>query len=177
MKLGTSVASLVFFGTACGVVPGAKRETASVSPQAVSGTAAERGSDADGALFRASLGASVHGGEGAPPGSPCGPSRCKIGQFCCNESCGLCVPRGGLCSQRECGLAIVAQAECLDDSGCRLFSSYCDGCQCLPGGALDPEPSCHATVVACILDPCHHQQAACVEGACTIMPDGSSPTF
>jgi hypothetical protein len=42
---------------------------------------------------------------------------------------------------------------------------------------LDPAPSCHATVVACILDPCHHQHAACVEGQCTIMPDGALPIF
>jgi len=32
----------------------------------------------------------------------CGPSRCRPGQFCCNESCGICAPLGGACTQQVC---------------------------------------------------------------------------
>lgn len=170
MKLGTSIASLVFLGTACGVVPSAPRDSARVGAQAMSSAGEGGGSSMDGAPAPATPDAFIHG-EGEPLGSPCGPSRCQVGQFCCNESCGLCAPRGGICLQRQCGPTAVIQAECTDDSACRAFSSYCDGCQCLPGSTLDPDPSCHATMVACILDPCHHQHPACVDGACTIVND------
>ncbi len=169
MKLGTSIASLVLLGTACGVVPGAPQEGAGVSARAMSTAVTGRGSSTDGALLVDSLGGPLHGNEGQPLGSPCGPSRCQPGQFCCNESCGLCAPRGGICLQRQCGPNDTSLDQCADDSECRMFSSYCDGCQCLPGAVLDPAPSCHATVVACILDPCHHQRPACVEGACAIV--------
>jgi hypothetical protein len=170
MKLGTLIASLVLLGTACGVVPGAgsSRESARVSAQAVSSAGDDAGSDTDGTPPLAPVGPPLRSND-EPLGNPCGPSRCNIGEYCCNESCGLCAPRGGICLQRECGPATVPLAECADDSGCRTFSSYCDGCLCLPGAVLDPEPSCKATMVACILDPCHHQHAACVEGVCTIM--------
>jgi hypothetical protein len=174
MKLGTSIASLVLLGTACSVVPDStdlKGERAQVSVQAVKGTARDVGSGVDGPTVPMSLDVLPHGPEIELPGTPCGPSRCEGGQFCCNESCGLCAPRGGICLQRQCGPATSVLTGCSDDSQCRAISSYCDGCQCLPAGMLDPEPSCHATMVACILDPCHHQHPACVNGACAIVDD------
>ncbi len=152
MKLGSSMASLVLLGTACSVVP---------DPTYSTGESERVSERADG----------LHRPAAEPVGSPCGPSRCKDGQFCCNESCGICAPRGGICLQRECGPASSVLTECTDDSGCRAISSYCDGCQCLAAGTLDPEPSCHAAMVYCILDPCHHQHPACVNGVCAIMDD------
>jgi hypothetical protein len=35
--------------------------------------------------------------------TPCGASTCASGEFCCNESCGICAPEGGVCTQQFCG--------------------------------------------------------------------------
>lgn len=43
------------------------------------------------------------GCESSPGGTPCGTSKCGAGQFCCNESCGICAPAGGYCTQQYCG--------------------------------------------------------------------------
>lgn len=173
MKLGISIASLILLGTACGVVPDLAgsggervRRTAQAVIDADPSGGGEDGSTADALLDRA-----VHPTPGDPTGTPCGPSRCGVGRFCCNESCGFCAPRGGICLQRQCGPTTLALTECTDDSGCRAISSYCDGCHCLSVGVLDPEPGCHATQVACILDPCHHQHPACVDGTCSVIDD------
>ena len=32
----------------------------------------------------------------------CGPSICKQGEVCCNESCGICTPPDGVCTQQIC---------------------------------------------------------------------------
>lgn len=32
----------------------------------------------------------------------CGKARCAVGQYCCNESCGICAPIGGACTQQVC---------------------------------------------------------------------------
>jgi hypothetical protein len=39
-----------------------------------------------------------------PPaqGSTCGMNTCPAGQFCCNASCGICAPMGGVCIQIAC---------------------------------------------------------------------------
>lgn len=42
------------------------------------------------------------GCETTPGGTPCGPSQCGAGQFCCNESCGICAPDGGFCTEQFC---------------------------------------------------------------------------
>jgi hypothetical protein len=173
MKLGISIAALVLLGTACGVVPdlaSSGGERVQRSAQAVV-DADPSGGDGDGSTTEASLDRLVHPTPGEPTGNPCGPSRCGVGEFCCNESCGLCAPRGGICLQRQCGATPQALTECTDDSACRAISSYCDGCQCLAVGVMDPAPSCHAVVVACIVDPCHHQHPACVNGTCAILHD------
>jgi hypothetical protein len=36
-------------------------------------------------------------------GTPCGGNVCGAGEFCCNESCGICAPEGGGCIQIFCG--------------------------------------------------------------------------
>jgi hypothetical protein len=35
--------------------------------------------------------------------TPCGASSCGAGEYCCNESCGICAPEGGVCTQQFCG--------------------------------------------------------------------------
>lgn len=45
-------------------------------------------------------------GEECPPatsGEPCGDNVCGDGEYCCNESCGICAPIGGVCTQEFCG--------------------------------------------------------------------------
>jgi hypothetical protein len=32
----------------------------------------------------------------------CGPSFCRRGTYCCNESCGICAPIGDFCTQQFC---------------------------------------------------------------------------
>src|SRR5262245_26614704 len=32
----------------------------------------------------------------------CGPTTCPAGQVCCNASCGICTPPGGVCTQQIC---------------------------------------------------------------------------
>lgn len=34
--------------------------------------------------------------------TPCGTSTCGAGQYCCNASCGICAPEGGVCTQQVC---------------------------------------------------------------------------
>ncbi|HVH44402.1 MAG TPA: hypothetical protein VM925_18745, partial [Labilithrix sp.] len=35
-------------------------------------------------------------------GEPCGPTTCGVDEYCCNESCGICAPTGGACTQQVC---------------------------------------------------------------------------
>ena len=32
----------------------------------------------------------------------CGTNTCGQGEYCCNESCGICAPEGGACTQQAC---------------------------------------------------------------------------
>jgi len=36
-------------------------------------------------------------------GEACGDNTCGKGTYCCNESCGICAPTGGFCTQQFCG--------------------------------------------------------------------------
>jgi hypothetical protein len=36
-------------------------------------------------------------------GEPCGSNVCGAGEYCCNSSCGICAPEGGVCIQLVCG--------------------------------------------------------------------------
>merc|ERR1719242_2252493 len=35
-------------------------------------------------------------------GEQCGDNMCEKGEYCCNESCGICAPKGGHCTQQFC---------------------------------------------------------------------------
>jgi len=173
MKLGTVVGSIVLLGMSCTVVPDS---TGVGAPGRAEGMKRERLSDpSDVNVVTSPLSPdrNVHdAGEATDDsGSPCGPSRCEDGQFCCNESCGLCAPRGSLCLQRQCGPETASVTQCVCDDDCRPVSNYCEGCQCLPLRALDLEPACHGQTVACLLDPCRAKHAACISGACAIVDD------
>src|SRR4051812_1627392 len=92
----------------------------------------------------------------------CGDNFCNDGEYCCNESCGICAPFGALCIQQFCGPAQQCQA----DADCRLFSDYCTGCDCRALGPNDADPVCEGPGVRCFADPCQGKTAACVNGAC-----------
>ena len=165
MKLGTLVGSLVVLGTACSVVP---EETGERARQSAEGpTTAER-SDTDVATSFFSMSHDVCDAGTVASGRACGTSLCARGEYCCNESCGICAPRGAVCIQIQCGPASEPLTKCAVDADCRTASSYCDGCQCLAVGALEPDPSCHATIVACFVDPCLNKQSACINGFCSL---------
>jgi hypothetical protein len=36
-------------------------------------------------------------------GEPCNETTCGPQEFCCNFSCSICAPRGGVCTQQFCG--------------------------------------------------------------------------
>jgi hypothetical protein len=36
------------------------------------------------------------------PGERCGRAICGPGEYCCNESCSICAPEGGFCTQQRC---------------------------------------------------------------------------
>jgi hypothetical protein len=98
--------------------------------------------------------------------SVCGANVCQQGEYCCNESCGICAPDGGFCTQQFCGGGDPVEL-CLSDADCRLFSSYCDVCECKPLSSSQPDPLCGGEVVQCFSDPCLDQAAVCVAGQCT----------
>jgi eight-cysteine-cluster-containing protein len=52
----------------------------------------------DAALARCLAGCKNQGGGG----TPCGPATCAPGDVCCNASCGICTPPGGVCIQVVC---------------------------------------------------------------------------
>src|SRR5262245_53616785 len=39
-------------------------------------------------------------------GESCNQVTCGAGQFCCNYSCSICAPTGGVCTQQFCGTAL-----------------------------------------------------------------------
>lgn len=129
-----------------------------------------------------------------PPGvTPCGDTTCQNGDVCCNESCGICTPPGGACTQQYCDpgtgpctaralckprfrwsaerCACVADDDgelCRKDSDCALFSDYCTGCDCRALSRFESEPACGLPGVRCFADPCMNQRAACVQGRCAV---------
>lgn len=115
-------------------------------------------------------------------GVACGPTTCKPGESCCNESCGICTPEGGFCTQQAClGDAGAADAaspktsgqsgqsgQCKVDADCRTRSVYCKEtpCACLALSKVDPNPTCASGSVQCFVDPCLKKVAQCVSGHC-----------
>ena len=59
------------------------------------------GGGQDGGVSEGGGSAGRPGGGGQPV--ECGPTTCARGQVCCNESCGICTPPGGFCTQQFCG--------------------------------------------------------------------------
>jgi hypothetical protein len=58
-------------------------------------------------------------------GQPCGNNRCGSGEFCCNESCGICAPKGGSCTQQVCTDPLVKAEPTEESFGQPCGSSVC----------------------------------------------------
>jgi hypothetical protein len=61
--------------------------------------------------------------ECAPGHTKCGDNVCGVGETCCNESCGTCVPDGEYCTQEYCG---PAPAEQCGDVTCKAGDVCCN---------------------------------------------------
>jgi hypothetical protein len=90
------------------------------------------------------------------PAGGCAAILCLKGTVC-EESCGeaRCVP-------------IKPEPECVEDADCRLFSDYCEGCNCVALGNGEPNPTCNGNTVQCFVDPCRLLQARCEYGSCVV---------
>jgi hypothetical protein len=166
MKLGISTALLVLLGTACAAVPDSPGEGAQGSAGA---RMRESPQGSEGVAVAAPVLQRPESRRAELDGRSCGAHLCPEDHYCCNESCGICAPRGGVCIQRQCGPAALPLGQCASNDDCRVISSYCDGCQCLPAHVLDPEPQCLKPLVACFVDPCREKYASCLDGQCKLM--------
>jgi hypothetical protein len=105
----------------------------------------------------------------ATHGVTCGQNRCAAGEFCCNESCGICAPQGGFCTQQICTEpAAPDPVRCKSDVDCRLVAHMCTGCDCLALAREDPDPVCPGEGVQCLVDPCRERRAVCRDGGCEL---------
>lgn len=98
-------------------------------------------------------------------GAECGGKRCAPGEVCCNKSCGICTPPGGVCTQELCE---QAPSTCSKDADCRAFSDYCTGCDCRALLKSEGDPKCSGPGVRCVADPCRDKSAVCRAGRCAI---------
>lgn len=58
-------------------------------------------------------------------------------------------------SEADASAAIDASTGgCTSDDDCRRFSSFCEGCECLPLLESEADPVCEGMMVDCLLDPC-----------------------
>jgi hypothetical protein len=126
-------------------------------------------------------------GTGPGGGARCGKNTCKPDEYCCNESCGICAPEGGFCTQQICdepptpkpsgdagggpskGAGGGPRGACRADADCRIHASYCNEapCLCLALGKDDATPACAGPGVRCFADPCMNKVPRCVSGRCT----------
>ena|SRR6185503_17389476 len=78
-----------------------------------------------------------------PSETPCGSNVCDVDEYCCNESCGICAPLGGSCTQEFCGPTEPGGFPC-GDTFCGEGQYCCD-------------PSCGACIrfgALCVRDIC-----------------------
>lgn len=126
-----------------------------------------------------------------PDKKPCGNGVCGAGEYCCNESCGICAPEGGFCTEQYCAPSneclVMAKCiegyvwdaklckcrpdkkgECTSDADCRLEADYCTGCDCAALSSKEKLPACSGPGVKCFADPCLGQVATCLSGQCVV---------
>jgi hypothetical protein len=87
--------------------------------------------------------------------NPCALVRCRAGTQCeVQDGHAVCVP--------------TPAPECKSDKECRLFSNYCEGCQCVALDDGEVDPVCKGDIVACLVDPCGNAAARCLRGQCVV---------
>ena len=87
---------------------------------------------------------------------PCGPSVCRNGDVCCNESCGICTPPDGVCTQQAC----TPPVQCVENALCiRGFHWSPRKCMCIPDA---PPPVCVDNVLCIRGSHWSPTQCACV---------------
>ena len=92
----------------------------------------------------------------ALPINGCALVRCRAGTQCeIQHGRPVCVPN-------------PPKGECSSDKECRLFSNYCEGCQCQALSIYETNPVCNGDIVACFVDPCRGAEAQCVKGQCVL---------
>ncbi len=98
--------------------------------------------------------------DGGGEGVACGKGTCAAGDVCCNESCGVCTPPGGACTQQVCiDPGPTCDLDCKEGTHCELQEITCITTPC------DPIPQCVAdTIYGCELIDCQPGHM-CIEDA------------
>lgn len=123
----------------------------------------------------------------APPIGACGPVVCPTGTFCCNASCGICVPPGGGCIELAC---VDAGGACAPQDarpegpceaelgvmwtgwGCRTISGCtCVGADC--GSLYESVDACVAAHPSCPRSCGGWGGEVCLAGELCDYPEGS----
>ena len=103
----------------------------------------------------------------APGHTKCGDAVCGATEFCCNESCGICAPEGGSCTQQlcqssgpACGANTCAPGEFCCNESCGI---------CAPEGGSCTQQICGSAGPACGPAVCAPGDVCCNEscGICT----------
>jgi hypothetical protein len=101
------------------------------------------GTNASGGRGGATGGAGGGAAGGAGGGVACGSNVCGPGQYCCKETCGLCLPMGAACPVRICA-----------DGG---FNSDAETCTAVPAGdsqCSGATPHLYACFLSSLPPPC-----------------------
>jgi hypothetical protein len=80
---------------------------------------------------------------------------------------------GDSASSTDSGTGTDAGAEAGDagcGTACRLFSVYCNTapCTCVSLASTEPDPTCDAGTVSCVVDPCSNKTAVCTANGCAV---------
>ena len=72
----------------------------------------------------------------------CGKNFCSAGQYCCNPSCGICGPAGGLCPNIACGTGGASSANLTAGEACTQGSCAAGLLCCYPCGTAGCTNQC-----------------------------------
>jgi hypothetical protein len=114
-----------------------------------------QGADADSQAGTGEAGNETEPGSDATGGSngaleKCGNNICKAGEYCCNASCGICAPAGGLCTMQACEPSAKAcqTSDCGPSMG--LVTKLCpDGTTAGPECQRGADGKCGWTITTC----------------------------
>ena len=89
----------------------------------------------------------------APQPVQCGANTCAAGEECCNASCGICVPPGGVCTQQACAPADAGTPTACGFNTCAPGTECCNAsCGiCVPPGGACTQQLCACPPVVCTL--------------------------